>query len=43
VSALAERTGLQKRPALLWPAVATCMAVAMAIGTPGQSFIYFQF
>ena len=43
VSALAERTGLRKRPALLWPAVATCMAVAMAIGTPGQSFIYFQF
>ncbi|HSP78572.1 MAG TPA: MBOAT family O-acyltransferase [Myxococcaceae bacterium] len=43
VSALAERTGLLRRPALLWPAVATCLAVAIAIGPPGQSFIYFQF
>jgi hypothetical protein len=43
VSALAERTGSQRRAFLLWPAVATCLAVAMAIGMPGQSFIYFQF
>lgn len=42
-SALAEKTELRRRPVALWPVVATCLAVAMAVGTPGHSFIYFQF
>jgi alginate O-acetyltransferase complex protein AlgI len=42
-SALAEKTELRQRPIALWPVVATCLAVAMAIGMPGHSFIYFQF
>ncbi|WP_224365527.1 MBOAT family O-acyltransferase [Hyalangium versicolor] len=42
-SALAEKTELRQRPFALWPVVATCLAVAMAVGMPGHSFIYFQF
>jgi alginate O-acetyltransferase complex protein AlgI len=42
-SALAEKTELRQRPMALWPVVATCLAVAMAIGMPGHAFIYFQF
>ncbi len=42
-SALAEKTELRQRRFALWPVVATCLAVAIAIGTPGHSFIYFQF
>jgi len=43
LSAAAERTGLERRPTLLWPVVTACVAVAMALGPAGQSFIYFQF
>ncbi len=42
-SALAEKTELRQRPIALWPVVAACLAVALAVGTPGHSFIYFQF
>jgi alginate O-acetyltransferase complex protein AlgI len=42
-SALAEKTGLRQRSSVLWPVVAACMAVAMALGMPGHNFIYFQF
>jgi alginate O-acetyltransferase complex protein AlgI len=42
-SALAEKTELRQRRLALWPVVAVCLALAIAIGTPGHSFIYFQF
>jgi alginate O-acetyltransferase complex protein AlgI len=42
-SALAEKTELRQRSIALWPVVAACLAVAIAIGMPGHSFIYFQF
>jgi D-alanyl-lipoteichoic acid acyltransferase DltB (MBOAT superfamily) len=43
ISAAAERTEVQQRPALLWPVVTACLAAAIALGPSGHSFIYFQF
>jgi D-alanyl-lipoteichoic acid acyltransferase DltB (MBOAT superfamily) len=43
LSALAERTNLERRPAFLWPMVTACLAAAIAVGPAGHSFLYFQF
>lgn len=43
ITALADRAPVLRRPALLWPVVTACLAVAIAVGPSGQSFIYFQF